>query len=136
MRETGQGSAELARLKLLGVDLVDGRLRHRVLVAVLSAHDLPVDELKIDRSFIGRHAAGRPRRAISSRRSSAWRRRSISPSWPRASRPRSSSQFLGELGCELAQGYLFAPALTADALLALLKRSGAPRDTRARAASA
>jgi EAL domain-containing protein (putative c-di-GMP-specific phosphodiesterase class I) len=34
-------------------------------------------------------------------------------------------QFLGELGCELAQGYLFAPAIAADDLLLLLQRGRA-----------
>ena len=134
MRETGQGSAELARLKLLGVDLsMDDFGTGYSSLSYL--HDLPVDELKIDRSFIGRLGrAGRDRHLVEAIVGMAQALDLTVVA--EGVETEEQLQFLGELGCELAQGYLFAPALTADALLALLKRSGAPRDTRARAASA
>ena len=43
-----------AQLRELGVALCDRRLRHRLLVAGLPASELPVDELKIDKSFVAR----------------------------------------------------------------------------------
>ena len=42
----------LGRLRALGVRTSDRRLRHRLLVALVPQH-LPIDEIKIDQSFVG-----------------------------------------------------------------------------------
>jgi EAL domain-containing protein (putative c-di-GMP-specific phosphodiesterase class I) len=119
MRATAPSSSALAGLKRLGVKLaIDDFGTGYSSLSYL--HEFPVDELKIDRSFIGRldrdtrdkhlvgaiigmaHALGLTVVA-------------------EGVETDQQLQFLGELGCQLAQGYLFAPAQPADRLLALVE---------------
>jgi diguanylate cyclase len=85
-----------------------------------------VDELKIDRSFIGRLGrAPRDRHVIEAIIGMA---RALDLSVvAEGVETAEQLQLLGGLGCELAQGYLFAPAVTADELLSLLRRESAPK---------
>jgi EAL domain-containing protein (putative c-di-GMP-specific phosphodiesterase class I) len=125
MREAGQGSGELARLKALGLELsMDDFGTGYSSLSYL--HHLPVDELKIDRSFIGRLGrAPRDRHVIEAIIGMA---RALDLSVvAEGVETAEQLQLLGGLGCELAQGYLFAPAVTADELLSLLRRESAPK---------
>jgi diguanylate cyclase (GGDEF)-like protein len=124
MREAGQGSAELARLKQLGVDLsMDDFGTGYSSLAYL--HHLPVDELKVDRSFISRLGrAGRDRHLVEAIVGMA---RALDLAVvAEGVETDEQLQFLGGLGCELAQGYLFAPAVPATELLALLQHQRHP----------
>ncbi|HTE63162.1 MAG TPA: EAL domain-containing protein [Solirubrobacteraceae bacterium] len=123
MREAGQGAAALARLKRLGVDLsMDDFGTGYSSLSYL--HHLPVDELKVDRSFISRLGrATRDRHLIEAIVGMAHALDLTVVA--EGVETDEQLQFLSELGCELAQGYLFAPAITADALLALLQRERA-----------
>ena len=75
--------------------------------------DLPVSEIKIDQSFVGRMAAGRARRSSSARRST-------SPTTSACARSRKGSRTrmllpqLKELGCDGVQGYEISKPLAAD----------------------
>jgi diguanylate cyclase (GGDEF)-like protein len=119
MRATAPSSSALAGLKQLGVKLaIDDFGTGYSSLSYL--HEFPVDELKIDRSFIGRldrdtrdkhlvgaiigmaHALGLTVVA-------------------EGVETDQQLQLLGELGCQLAQGYLFATAQPADRLLALVE---------------
>ena len=77
--------------------------------------ELPVDTLKIDRAFL-RDVPDEPGgRGDRDARSSASRARSAATWSPRASRPRRSARFLAQQGCPLAQGFLLARPMPADA---------------------
>jgi EAL domain-containing protein (putative c-di-GMP-specific phosphodiesterase class I) len=83
-----------------------------------------VDELKVDRSFVSRLDRGpRDRHLVEAILGMA---RALELTVV-AEGVETDEQldFLADLGCELAQGWLFAPAVTADALLALLQRAPA-----------
>jgi EAL domain-containing protein (putative c-di-GMP-specific phosphodiesterase class I) len=124
MREAGQGSAELVRLKRLGVDLsMDDFGTGYSSLAYL--HHLPVDELKVDRSFIGRLGrAGRDRHLVEAIVGMA---RALDLTVvAEGVETDEQLEFLGGLGCELAQGYLFAPAVPASELLELLRHQRHP----------
>jgi diguanylate cyclase (GGDEF)-like protein len=118
MREAGQASVELTRLKALGVQLsMDDFGTGYSSLSYL--HHLPVDELKIDRSFISRLGrATRDRHLVEAIVGMA---RALDLTLvAEGVETDDQLQFLGELGCELAQGYLFAPAVPAEELHALL----------------
>jgi EAL domain-containing protein (putative c-di-GMP-specific phosphodiesterase class I) len=118
MREAGQGSAELVRLKALGVALsMDDFGTGYSSLSYL--HHLPVDELKVDRSFIGRLGrATRDRHLVEAIVGMA---RALDLTVvAEGVETDDQLQFLGELGCALAQGYLFAPAVPAEELHTLL----------------
>jgi EAL domain-containing protein (putative c-di-GMP-specific phosphodiesterase class I) len=123
MREVGQGAAELTRLKALGVDLsMDDFGTGYSSLSYL--HHLPVDELKVDRSFVSRLGrAPRDRHLVDAILGMA---RALELTVvAEGVETDEQLEFLAERGCELAQGYLFAPAVPADALLALLRRAPA-----------
>ena len=58
MADPARPSSCSTRSRELGVRLVDRRLRHRLFVARATSSELPVDELKIDRSFVTEHGPG------------------------------------------------------------------------------
>ena len=94
------------------------RLRHRLLVARLP-QAVPGRRPQ-DRPLVRRRAWRRaPTTPPSSGPSSRWPSRSGSKSPPRASRPRSSAPASLALGCDRAQGFLFAPAVPPEELEAL-----------------
>ena len=124
MREAGQGSAEMARLKALGVELsMDDFGTGYSSLSYL--HHFPVDELKVDRLFISRlDRTGRDRHLVQAIVGMA---QALGLSVvAEGVETDEQLQFLGELGCDLAQGYLFAPAVSADELMALLRREQSP----------
>ena len=86
----------------------DGRLRNRLLVARLPAPvpgRQPQDRPRAASAAPASRRTARPGRSPG--RSSRSAARSACRSSPRASRPRSSSAMLRQLGCELGQGFLF-----------------------------
>ena len=81
--------------------------------------ELPIDELKLDRSFVSRWPTTRARRRSSARRS-CWRTRSGCGWSPRASRTRPPPTELARSGCDVAQGFFYTKALPAADLEAWL----------------
>jgi diguanylate cyclase (GGDEF)-like protein len=127
VREFEQGASALARLRQLGVHLaVDDFGTGYSSLSYL--HDLPVDELKVDRSFIGRLGAGsvddRDRHLVEAVVGMA---RALGLSVvAEGVETDQQLEFLAGLGCPIAQGYLFAPPQPADQLLALMQAQGRP----------
>ncbi len=118
MREAAHGSAALARLKQLGVVLaIDDFGTGYSSLSYL--HGLPVDELKIDRSFISRLDREPRDRHLVEAIIGMTRALGLTVV---AEGVEDSAQweFLADQGCNLAQGYLFSPPKPADDLRALL----------------
>ena len=105
---------------------LDGRLRHRLLVAQLSAQ-LPLRQDQ-DRPLL-RPRPRRERRTArrSCGRSPASARASASRRPRRASRPRSSSTTCAPKGCTEVQGYFFSPPRRANELAAVFACGAAGR---------
>jgi diguanylate cyclase (GGDEF)-like protein len=124
LREAGQGSVELTRLKALGVALSMDDFGTGY-SSLSHLHHMPVDELKIDRSFIGRLGrAPRDRHLVEAIVGMA---RALDLTVvAEGVETDEQLRFLGELGCELAQGHLFAPAVPAEELYTLLQRQRHP----------
>jgi diguanylate cyclase (GGDEF)-like protein len=116
MREADHGAAELARLRQLGVHLaIDDFGTGYSSLSYL--HQLPVDELKIDRSFISRlDQEGRDRHLVEAiiGMARALRLTVVAEGVETGEQ----LELLAGLGCQRAQGYLFAPPQTAEAFLA------------------
>ena len=128
LREADHSAAELVRLKQLGIDLAMDDFGTGYSSLAYLRH-LPVDELKIDRSFISRLGrAGRDRHLVEAIVGMA---QALDLAVV-AEGVESDEQleFLRGLGCKLAQGYLFSPAVPADELLALASASRSPSPRR------
>jgi diguanylate cyclase (GGDEF)-like protein len=118
MRATAQGSSALDRLRKLGVHLaIDDFGTGYSSLSYL--HELPVDELKIDRSFIGRlDRDTRDKHLVEAiiRMADALGLAVVAE----GVETDQQLQFLTSLGCALAQGYLFAAPQPADQFASLL----------------
>ena len=79
---------------------------------------MPVDEIKIDRSFVLGLTQQHGRRVDRALDDRPRPRPRASTSSPRASRTSRRCDRLAELGCDQAQGYYFSRPLVLDALLA------------------
>ncbi|HEX8757180.1 MAG TPA: EAL domain-containing protein [Steroidobacteraceae bacterium] len=88
--------------------------------------DLPVDTLKIDRSFISRLAGDRTVQAVVSTIVSLARAFDLSTVAEGVEREEELA-LLGELKCEQSQGYLHSPPLPVEAFEALLARASGMR---------
>jgi diguanylate cyclase (GGDEF)-like protein len=122
IREAGSG--ELSRLKALGIDLAmdDFGTGYSSLSYL---HHLPVDELKVDRSFINRVGrAGRDRHLVEAIVGMA---RALGLTVvAEGVETEEQLEFLGQLGCDLAQGYHFSPAVAADEPLWMIRHERHP----------
>jgi diguanylate cyclase (GGDEF)-like protein len=119
MRTSGRQSSTLNRLRNLGVQLAidDFGTGYSSLSYV---HQLPVDELKIDRSFISRlDGHDRDRHLVEAIIGMA----TALGLTVVAEGVESAGQLeaLAELGCQLGQGYLFAPPQPPDGFTSLLQ---------------
>jgi diguanylate cyclase (GGDEF)-like protein len=114
MRASGTETKALEELRRLGVRLaIDDFGTGYSSLAYL--HQLPVDELKIDRSFINRIAAGnRDAHLVEAimGMAHALGLEVVAEGVETAVQ----LEFLAELGCQQAQGYLFSPPISAEAL--------------------
>jgi diguanylate cyclase (GGDEF)-like protein len=114
MRATGAETNALEELRRLGVRLaIDDFGTGYSSLSYL--HQLPVDELKIDRSFINRIAAGnRDAHLVEAimGMAHALDLAVVAEGVETAEQ----LEFLAELGCQQAQGYLFSPAVPAEVL--------------------
>jgi EAL domain-containing protein (putative c-di-GMP-specific phosphodiesterase class I) len=120
MREAGRGGEEhLYELRRLGVALsIDDFGTGYSSLSYL--HHLPVDELKVDRSFIG--GLGRNRRDRYLVEAIVGMARALGLDVvAEGVETRQQLEALGALGCNLAQGYLFARPQAADRMFALLE---------------
>jgi diguanylate cyclase (GGDEF)-like protein len=125
MREAAQGSAQLAQLKRLGVELaIDDFGTGYSSLSYL--HDLPVDELKVDRSFISRVDRERRDRHLVEAIIGMTRAMGLTVV-AEGVETNQQWEFIAGLGCDLAQGYLFARPQDADELLGLLRAQAANR---------
>jgi EAL domain-containing protein (putative c-di-GMP-specific phosphodiesterase class I) len=88
--------------------------------------DLPVDTLKIDRSFISRLAGDKTVQAVVSTIVSLARAFDLSTVAEGVEREEELA-LLGELKCEQSQGYLHSPPLPMEAFEALLARASGER---------
>jgi diguanylate cyclase (GGDEF)-like protein len=122
MRETAHGCAELTRLKLLGVELaIDDFGTGYSSLSYL--HELPVDELKVDRSFISRLDREPRDRHLVEAIIGMTRALGLTVV-AEGVETNEQWEFLAGLGCHLAQGYLFAAPQPPQRVLGLLR--GAP----------
>jgi diguanylate cyclase len=114
MRAAGAETNALEELRRLGVRLaIDDFGTGYSSLSYL--HQLPVDELKIDRSFINRIAAGnRDAHLVEAimGMAHALDLAVVAEGVETAEQ----LEFLAELGCQQAQGYLFSPAVPAEVL--------------------
>jgi diguanylate cyclase (GGDEF)-like protein len=123
VREFEQGAKALARLRDLGVHLaVDDFGTGYSSLAYL--HDLPIDELKVDRSFIARlDRDSRDDRDQHMVEAVVDMARALGLSVvAEGVETDAQLEFLAGLHCPIAQGYLFAAPQPADGILALLQR--------------
>jgi diguanylate cyclase (GGDEF)-like protein len=119
MRATAQSSAALAALKRLGVHIaIDDFGTGYSSLSYL--HELPVDELKIDRSFIGRLDRDTRDRHLVEAIIGMARALGLTVV-AEGVETQEQLQLLGQLRCQLAQGYLFAPPEPAERLLEIVE---------------
>jgi diguanylate cyclase (GGDEF)-like protein len=125
LREATQESLQLVRLKRLGVRLaIDDFGTGYSSLSYL--HDLPVDQLKIDRSFVSRLDRGLRDHHLVEAIIVMARALNLDVVAEGVEHERQLG-FLTGAGCQLAQGYLFARPQTADGVLQLLERQRAAR---------
>jgi diguanylate cyclase (GGDEF)-like protein len=119
MRATAPGSSALVGLKRLGVQVaIDDFGTGYSSLSYL--HDFPVDELKIDRSFIARlDRDARDKHLVEAIIGMAHALGLTVVA--EGVESEQQLQLLAACGCQLAQGYLFAPPVAADRLLALVE---------------
>jgi len=123
VREFEQGASALARLRALGVHLaIDDFGTGYSSLSYL--HDLPIDELKVDRSFIARldrdRQDDRDRHMVEAVVGMA---RALGLTVvAEGVETAEQLEFLAALHCPIAQGYLFAQPQPADRMLELLAR--------------
>ena len=121
MRDVVTATHRLDALKRLGVRIaVDDFGEGHSSLAYLAS--LPLDLLKIPKTFVDRLGGPPAPTWRSCGRSSSSPARSACAPWRRASRSASSSRRCVELGCDLAQGYLFARPGAAAEVAALADR--------------
>ena len=87
---------------------------------------LPVDELKIDRSFVMRHARRTPATPRSCARRSTSATTSASTVVAEGVEDEAALTFLRELGCDIAQGYYIAKPMRAADVESWVRTSAWP----------
>ena len=117
-RPAARSARRSARLARLGVRARARRLRHGLLVAGQPASDLPVDALKIDRSFVAGHGRATTPTRRSSRSTIDLAQQPRPAGRRRGRRDAEAWTRLRELGCDLAQGYHLARPRPAGELTA------------------
>ncbi len=113
-------AATLGRLKALGIQVYMDDFGTGY-SSLASLHRLPIDALKVDRSFVSRMVAEGDA-ALLVRTIAALARNLDLTIVAEGVETREQLDELRALGCELAQGYLFSPPLDAAAMAELLAR--------------
>jgi diguanylate cyclase (GGDEF)-like protein len=120
IREAGQGFGDLTRLRDLGVQLsIDDFGTGYSSLSYL--HQLPVDELKIDRSFISQLGRGTRESHLVEAITVMARALGLGVVAEGVETP-GQLEYLAEVGCQLAQGYLIARPQPPEQILGLLPR--------------
>ncbi|MCU1374850.1 MAG: putative diguanylate cyclase/phosphodiesterase with sensor, partial [Actinomycetia bacterium] len=123
MRDTARTAATLDVLHRLGVQLsIDDFGTGYSSLAYL--HRFPVDELKIDRSFINNIAEDGQQRSLVTAMIAMGKALGLQIV-AEGVEQQVQADLLRELGCHMAQGYLFARPQPADGLASVLRRTTA-----------
>ncbi|HEX2205494.1 MAG TPA: EAL domain-containing protein [Longimicrobium sp.] len=115
-------AATLARLKALGTRIYMDDFGTGY-SSLASLHRLPIDALKVDRSFVGRIGGGDPQGAQMVRTVATLARNLDLAVIAEGVEHADQLETLRRLGCEYAQGFLFSPPVDAAGLQALLERN-------------